>query len=230
MSTKESTPPRRVRRSAEASRALILETAERRLAEHGLGGLNVADVARDAGMSHGTLLHHFGSSEGMRAALVERMADSLLDEVLGLEAGTAAKEVAASPAAPDHAAMGLFFEHLFAKLASGGHARLIAWLSLAQADAGSGAGPLAGITDRLDHLVTMLAARLRAHGRAPDPERAARYIVLLVISSAIGLGVARDSLLPELALDAKDEVGFARWLAQVIAMNVDPEGAPDPTG
>jgi AcrR family transcriptional regulator len=224
MSTKKSPVVRRVRRSAEASRALILETAEHRLAEHGLAGLNVADVAREAGMSHGTLLHHFGSSEGMRAALVERMADSLLDEVLGLEVQSAAEQ-----ATPDHAAMALFFEHLFAKLASGGHARLIAWLSLAQSDGASGAGPLAGITDRLDHLVTMLAARLRQNARVPDPERSARYIVLMVISSAIGLGVARDSLLPELALDAKDEVGYARWLAQVIAMNVDPEGAPPPS-
>ena len=214
MSTKSSAGSgRRVRRSAEASRALLLDVAERRLAEHGVGGLAIADVAGEAGMSHGTLLHHFGSSEGMRHALVSRMADGLLDEILALE----------TSAERPRAQMQGFFEHLFARLAAGGHARLIAWLSLSHSEDGRAQDPLAASAERLEHLVTNLADRLRLAGRSPDPERSARYTVLLVISSAIGLGVARDSLLPGLALDAGDEKGYARWLAAVIGAHVEPE-------
>ena len=83
MSTKTS---KRVRRSAEESRALILDIAQRRLASHGLDGLNIADIAAEAGMSHGTLLHHFGSSDGMRKALADRMGQRLLEQVLAISA------------------------------------------------------------------------------------------------------------------------------------------------
>lgn len=198
--------PRRTRRSAEEARALILKVAEQRLAEHGLEGLNIADVAREAGISHGTLLHHFGSSEGMRAALVTRMADALLDEVLGLE----------THGEPDLDSMGAFFERLFAQLSSGGHARLIAWLMLARGRESGQAAPMAATARRFDHLVGHIARRLNEAGRAGEADRAARYIVLLVTSSAVGLGVARDTLLPQLALSEGDETRYARWLSGVI--------------
>ena len=198
-------PHRRTRRSAEASRDHILGVAERRLAAHGLNGLNIADIAREAEISHGTLLHHFGSSDGMRRALVARMAESLLDEVLSLEAA----------AEPDLDRMSSFFERLFAHLSSGGHARLIAWLMLARDGKASEARPMAATAERFDHLVDIIARRLEGAGQ-PETDRKARYIVLLVISSAVGLGVARDTLLPQLALNQGDEARYARWLARVI--------------
>ena len=206
MSTKKrASPARRTRRSAEASRDHILGVAERRLAAHGLNGLNIADVAREAGISHGTLLHHFGSSEGMRRALVARMAERLLDEVLGLE----------TEAHPDLDRMGSFFDRLFAQLSSGGHARLIAWLMLARDGDAKEAAPIAATAERFDHLVSLIARRLERAGQ-PDADRSARYIVLLVISSAVGLGVARDTLLPQLALNEGDEARYARWLSRII--------------
>ena len=62
---------RRARRTPEAARRLVLDAAAARLEEHGLKGLNVVDIARDAGMTHATVLHHFGSAEKMQRALVE---------------------------------------------------------------------------------------------------------------------------------------------------------------
>lgn len=204
---------RRARRRPEEARALILEVAERRLAEHGLAGLNITDVARDAGISHGTLLHHFGSSESMRTALVVRMAERLLDEVLGIEHGSGA----------DVDGMAGFFERLFAELSSGGHGRLIAWLALSRSDGDSRRELVSATVERFDQLVQHIAGRLEQAGHGGDADRTARYLVLLVISSAIGLGVARDSLLPELTLDEADEAGYARWLARVIGTRL---GAP----
>ena len=63
----------RVRRSPEEARAMILAIAGKRLADHGIRGLNIKDIAQDAGINHGTLLHHFGSAEGMRTALLTNL-------------------------------------------------------------------------------------------------------------------------------------------------------------
>ncbi len=63
----------RRRRTAEESKTIILEVAAKRLREHGLEGLNITGVAEEAGISHATLIHHFGSSGGMRDALADKM-------------------------------------------------------------------------------------------------------------------------------------------------------------
>lgn len=205
MSTKAS---KRVRRSAEESRALILDIAQRRLAKHGLDGLNIADIAAEAGMSHGTLLHHFGSSDDMRSALANRMGERLLEQVLAIEAVSAPVD-----------GMEDFFEQLFGQLSSGGHARLIAWLSLSRKNRSANRAIVAGTAAHFDALVQQLSQR-QHEMPADEADRSARYIVLLVVSAAIGLGVARDNLLPQLALDDEDEAGFARWLARVIEQRV----------
>ena len=72
----------RRRRTAEESRSLILEVAARRLREYGLDGLNITGVAEEAGISHATLIHHFGSSGGMREALVDKMTLDLMSDLL----------------------------------------------------------------------------------------------------------------------------------------------------
>ena len=73
---------RRRRRTAEESKAIVLDTAEKRLAQLGLEGLNIVGVAKAAGITHATLIHHFGSSAGMRRALVEHMTARLIDEAM----------------------------------------------------------------------------------------------------------------------------------------------------
>lgn len=216
MSTKKSTAPRRrVRRSAEDARAHILEVARRRLAALGIGGLNIADVAREAGISHGTLLHHFGSSEGMRQALAARMAEGLLEQVLEIESGADPTE-----------GMGDFFVRLFAQLSTGGHGRLLAWLALTGDGDARGGDVVAEVAGHFDQLVLLLAERLRRAGHPADAERTARYLVLLVVSSAVGLGVSRESLLPGLALSDRDEADYARWLARVIGERLKPGPKP----
>ena len=200
---------RRIRRSAQASRALLLDVAERRLSEFGVGGLKIADVAREAGLSHGTLLHHFGSSDGLRIALATRMAQGLLDEVIALERDGPEAEEAAER----------FFERLFAVLSGGGHARLIAWLSLDDTHHDEVDALVSSTGERFELLLQTIASRMLAADEAASL-RQARYIVLLVVSSAIGVGVARDVLFSELDLDAEDEGAYARWLSQLVRPQV----------
>ena len=66
------TPPgrvKRLRRTPEEARRLILETAQALIASTGPEGLRLQDIAAAAGISHPLILHHFGSREGLVRAL-----------------------------------------------------------------------------------------------------------------------------------------------------------------
>jgi len=203
---------KRVRRSAATARSAVLDAAERRLREHGLDGLAIADVAADAGMSHATLLHHFGSSDGMRVALTERMATNLLSEITELMQRNDVDRHGDE-----------FYVHLFAALSGGGHAKLIGWQSLMGASA-----PPMGNESRVlfRQVLDGLRVRLMSYGRDPTAaEREARFIVLLVVSSAIGFGIGRKPLLDDVGLTDTTEPEFARWLSRVVSGVIQRDGA-----
>ncbi len=63
---------KRVRRKPEEARALILDAAEKSMVADGPAGIRLQDVAKAAGVSHPTILHHFGSREGLVRALNTR--------------------------------------------------------------------------------------------------------------------------------------------------------------
>jgi AcrR family transcriptional regulator len=69
--------PKRVRRRPEDAKRLILDAAEASLAGNGPASLRLQDVARLAGVSHPTILHHFGSREGLVRALNLRSFEEL---------------------------------------------------------------------------------------------------------------------------------------------------------
>jgi AcrR family transcriptional regulator len=56
----------------------ILDAAYRRLEESGLDGVTIRACARDAGVSPGAPIHHFGSLKGLLSALAERGFDMLV--------------------------------------------------------------------------------------------------------------------------------------------------------
>jgi len=73
---------KRIRRRPEEARALILDAAEARMTVNGPAGLRLQDVARAAGVSHPTILHHFGSREGLVRALNQRSLEALRNNVI----------------------------------------------------------------------------------------------------------------------------------------------------
>jgi TetR/AcrR family transcriptional regulator len=55
-----------------ASTDRILAAARGEFARHGFGGARLQDIAARAQLSHPTLLYHFGSKEGLYAAVIEQ--------------------------------------------------------------------------------------------------------------------------------------------------------------
>ena len=123
MSISKTTPPsktpHRVRRSPEASRENILIAAERLLVSQGPQSLRLADVAKEAGVANATVLHHFGTIDGVQAALMEKM-------IVELVSGLLTMDVPADP----RAARGAALQNLFDAFETKGAARLAAWLEM----------------------------------------------------------------------------------------------------
>lgn len=74
--------PPRERADAARNRARILDAAERLFAEHGVGHVGVADVARVAGVGVGTIYRRFGDRSGLALALLEDREIQLQDAVM----------------------------------------------------------------------------------------------------------------------------------------------------
>ena len=115
----KSSPSARTRRSPEAARENILAAAETLLVDRGPQSLKLADVAQAAGVANATVLHHFGSIDGVQTALMERMIAQLVERIL-----------AVAPAEDLAALRENHLQALFDCFETRGAARLAAWLEL----------------------------------------------------------------------------------------------------
>ena len=192
----------RKRRSPEQARSEILLAAEARLRDHGLDGLNVVDVAADCGMSHATVIHHFGNTAGMRRALVTHMTDRLLRDVIA----ALQREPALEP--PE------MLNDLFATLSRGGHAKLLAWLSIGGDSLSEELEPPTQVQALFAELVPVLAQHLP---KGWDRQGAAKRIIFLVTTAAIGYGVAGPLLPRMMDMDDTEAAAFPEWLGHQIS-------------
>jgi len=187
----------RIRRTAADAREAILEVAEQRLREAGPDALRLQDVAAAAGMSHPTVLHHFGSRNGLVTAVVERAAIALQHDLVR----------SLGPNAPDGAAM---LERVANTFADRGHARVIAWLLL------SGYNPLEA---------PALKAGWRAIAKATHAKRGKKatledtqFTVMLSCLAVFAQAVAGHALFETAGLgtDPATERRFRTWLAALL--------------
>ncbi len=63
----------------------ILDAAEMLLRRHGLSKLNVVDVARNLGMSHGNVYRHFASKTALRSAVIDRWLNRVSEQTRLIE-------------------------------------------------------------------------------------------------------------------------------------------------
>lgn len=189
------TQEKRIRRSPEEARRLILDAAEKVAGAQGPAGLRLQDVAREAGVSHPTILHHFGSREGLIRALNVRAAEDLTRSLLGGmgEGGNGIAQVFAAY--------------------RGGMAERTVWLLQA------GAMPEPGHSPMLAQVMeTMQAMRRRFARPGHDPDPAdSRHVLNLVAVAALG-----DALIGERLRAGTGEPGpqaaasFEKFLAELV--------------
>lgn len=185
---------KRIRRTPEEAKALILEVAASRLAEMGLEGLNIAGVARAAGMSHATVIHHFGSTAAMREALLQKMTQELLADVMS--------------ALAHHESPARVLDRLFDMLSRDGHGRLLAWLALDQQTGGLDSGG--------DHTRDLFKTILDTLEAESGNRTEAKQQVFLVAVAAMGLGICGDSLANLIGMTDEEREQFPTWLAEHI--------------
>jgi AcrR family transcriptional regulator len=199
--TKE-TPPRK-RRSSEEARTAILDAAEAQLRDVGPGGIRLQDVAAAVGVSHPTVLHHFGSREGLLDAVVARALESI-------QAGLM-EEVASSPGTDGIQAL---LDRVAAQMKDRGRARTLMWLALA------GRGPgLSGLhVQPLAELVHEVRRQKRAGKKRMPAFEDTCFSVVLPALALLSLSVLEDAGNPGF-----DVPRFRAWLAKLVHHHLESE-------
>jgi AcrR family transcriptional regulator len=164
----------RLRRSPEAARDNILAAAEAILRASGPLDIKLTEVAAQAGVATATVLHHFGSIDGVQTALMERMVTRLAARVMAIAASSPEGALAVEA---DIALFDAFEEH--------GAARLAAWLVMT-----GEAKRLSVVKRAVDEVVDLTLARLAK----PPPRAAIEELALASITAALGTGLFGQTL------------------------------------
>ena len=169
MSTSSSPPKARLRRTSEGAQENILAAAEKILVESGPQNLKLVEVARRAGVVNATVLHHFGSIDGVQAALMTRMIADLVSRIL------AVTDHVTDPAAFATQSTEALFEAFEAKPV----ARLAAWLELT--------GESRRLTTVREAVRSVLSTRMVE--QTGMPVAVVEDFILLCLSMALGAGL-----------------------------------------
>jgi AcrR family transcriptional regulator len=205
----------RVRRPASEARRAILEAAGKRLREGGPEAVRLQDVARDLGVSHPAILHHFGSREGLMRALAEHVLASLEAELL-----------AGLRDAPSGATALDLVTRVFDALGDEGQARLLAWRALAgdpEPPPPAGARPtlLGALAELVHH---RRSEHARGAGRPAPSREDSEFVVRLAAAAMLGEGVAGgvfDRSFGRAADAGEGRRRFRAWLARLLVAHED---------
>ena len=198
--------PRR-RLDAAAARALILDATEKRLVGVGPAGIRLQEVAADAGVSHSTVLHHFGSREQLVKAVIAR----------SLAAMNASLITAMNAAAGDDAQVEAMLENVATALEASGHGRVITWLALEGHRFDGGDVRLSDVVDATHALRLGRTPR----GKKPSRDDTARTVVLAALA-LVGGAVLAPTMLENAGLTgAKANADFRRWLSRLLIAHFD---------
>ena len=194
-------PARRVRRTPEEAKRLILDTAQKLAARTGPQALTLQDIAAAAGISHPLILHHFGSRAGLVRALTRQAGAELKDRLV------------AAMSRPDYS-VGAQLDEVFDAF-RGGLAQRLAWLEAEDPDGGRADGALI-LREIAD---TLHARRLAQAAPGSVVERSdTECMVHLVATAAFGEAMYGAQLRRSAGIDAGEDGArqFRAWFAALI--------------
>ncbi|MDC3953504.1 TetR/AcrR family transcriptional regulator [Polyangium jinanense] len=212
MSTSRRETKPRVRRDAESARALILEAAEKRLVSNGPAGIRLQEVAADVGVSHPTVLHHFGSREALVKAVCSRALASIHRQLIeAIEASSG-----------DEAQLSAMLEAVFDALTKSGHGRVLMWLALEGEPFDSVDVRLADVVDATH---VMRKAKRNEKGLKQKTREDTAHVVVLAALALLGSSVLGRTMLANAGLEGDDDAGarFRAWLTRVLLRHLDGE-------
>lgn len=185
----------RKRRTSDEARAAILDAAETMLRDVGPGGIRLQEVARQVGVSHPTVLHHFGSREGLLDAVVAR-------SLASVQAGFF-EAIADSKGADD---VGALIEGAAARLKEKGRARSFLWLALGRY--GPGVKGL-HVNDLAQAVHAERKVRWAKRGKKAPPFEDSWFAVLMPALALLSSSVLEDCAEPDF-----DPARFRAWMAK----------------
>jgi AcrR family transcriptional regulator len=171
----------RRRRSPDEARTQALVSARRLLIEHGPNGLTLHAVARDIGVTHGNLIHHFGSAAQLQSALMGAMVRDL----------AAALETAVAHVRSDESAPRTVVDIVFDAFGEGGAGQLAAWIALSNRYE-----HLEPVREAVVDLVGAIGDKMQAAGAEPPRHipSALLFITLCAFGDAVIGGPLREML------------------------------------
>lgn len=202
-----STSPARRRRTAEEARREILDVAEARFLAEGPGALRLQEIAAEVGVSHPTILHHFGSREGLVRAVAARSLEALQADLVATlgEHDVARIDLAA------------LVRRVFSMLGDQKQARMLAWLALSTEGRAmaSEAGPFLRVLSVMAH------TRRAQSWKGPDPVppfEDSRFVVLLAATALIGDALIGEAVRASSGFGGDPDSGrrFHEWLADLL--------------
>lgn len=204
--------PKRVRRTAEEAKSMILDAAEKRLRELGPAGIKLQELAADVGVSHPAILHHFGSRDGLVEAVVRRALEVLRAQLLEEMRSQMRREVNIAS----------ILDAVFAIVAESGNARLIAWLIL------DGENPREE-TRMMRTLAEAAHVRMVSGGWTEGRKFEfddMMFTVMLVGAAAVGSGVVGEAMRYSMGVENDDTVEprFRRWFSTLISRYLAGQG------
>jgi len=187
------------------ARKEILDAAQRRLAEGGPDAIRLQEIAADVGIAHPTILHHFGSREGLLRALDTRAIRALTEDVEAMLRSPALAESGVD-----------LVERLAQTMDQQGLARLIAWWAMR--DGGDEAPLDMDPAELVREMSALMGKRLEeTEGLAlPDLEPVS-FSIRLAVLAMLGDALVGDFMSPATGKDRSAEKHrFRRWLAELL--------------
>jgi len=197
---------KRKRLSGEEARSRILDAADKELRKAGPDGLKLTVLAKELGVSHQAILHHFGSRDGLVAAVVSRALENLWAELTG---GLRVLD--------DHErGTGVLLDRAFEVMVDQGHGRLLAWLAL-----GDPEGELQD--DQPLALLSAMTHGLRERDHGPRDARDTAFMIILLSHLVLGMSVFERGAFVAAGMgeDAAAKAAFRTWVRDLVVRHLE---------
>lgn len=196
---------KKTHKSSEDAREAILVAAEKIVVEVGPAGLRISAVAKQAGMAHPNIIHHFGSREGLLEALAEKIGTRATERITNAIAqALQAKEEDRVQA----------MTHVLDTAYPDDEGKAAVWMHLSGAES--------SLRQNMQRIVGLAHQLRETVSKDVDLEHTNR-LVMLVTLALIGEVVSGEGIGEALGYAKDNPAHFRQWLAEILLNLSDSE-------